>query len=464
MRDAIKEAKKRGRLGPLNYNVAALGKKCSEESGSPAERIFAQECRWMDELERKRVLNDIENATKKRRRPRVSKKKISTYEELGIDPHKTTVKAIFKKIICNDFPGAFCNIVSDPANNDYAITKHPDGSGSKSVQRCLHYLEAVDPTIFQNDADDALSMNTGDIAASGFVDRYFLTDIIAINAGNINKDVVLGGIALGIARNIALYRKYGIEIIFLGGETADLPDQTNSYILDMDVFARTDVRNVIRGNVRPGDKIFGFSSGGRAVWEPFKNSGQMSNGLTMARIKLMHSEYAGRYPFLSRTDKPYRGRHRVNDPAVRKIGMRVTDAILSPTRQWAIVIKLLMEELKKRNLFHLLHGISMNTGGGATKIKNIGEGITYRKYMPEPLPYFKFIQKETGEHWENMYTTFNMGVGLDIVGSDERGVLSKAIRAVSRMTGVKSFSFGDCHKSSRGNKVILETAYGKFPY
>lgn len=392
------------------------------------------------------------------------KKKKSIYEELDIDPHKTRVREIFKSIVRNDFPGAFCNIVYDPEDPEKVVTKHCDGSGSKSVQRCLDYLETGVAETFAGDVLDSLSMNTGDIAASGFVDRYYLTDVIAINSANINKEAVLLGIAVGLLNAVILYKQYGIEIIFLGGETADLPDQTNSYILDMDVFSRTHKSNIIKGNVAAGDTIFGFSSGGKAVWENEINSGQGSNGLTFSRIMLMHKDYGKKYPFLCRSEKPFKGTHLVKEKALKGLGMNVNDAILSPTRQWAIVIKLLIDELKRKNAFDLLHGISMNTGGGATKVKNIGHGITFAKYMPEPLPYFKFIQAETGEDWEHMFVTYNMGIGLDIIGSNKGGVLGKAIRKVSRLTKIKCHELGKCYPRSGENKVVLFTPYGKFNY
>lgn len=388
----------------------------------------------------------------------------SLYELLGIDPHKSSVKQIFEKINSNDFLGAFCNIIIAPDSPSIiAEVKHSDGSGSKSVQRCLAFEESGDETVFQADVVDALSMNTGDVASCGFVERYYITNTIAINAGNVNKKAILRGVACGLVELKELYGKYGMEIISFGGETADLPDQVKSYIFDMDVYSRTNVKNVIKGNIQDGDKIFGFSSGGKAVWEQDKNSGQMSNGLTFSRISLMHKEYAKKYPFLCREGKPYRGKFRTDD-YIKELGMTVGEAILSPTRQWAIVIKLLIDELKKRRAFHLLHGISMNTGGGATKIKNLGKNIVYKKRMPEPLPYFKFIQRETKEKWVNMYTTLNMGVGLDIVGSDRNGILAEAIKEVSRQTKIRSYKLGECEKSNLPNHVILKTKYGSFLY
>lgn len=394
----------------------------------------------------------------------MKKRKMSIYEELGIDPHKDLVKEIFKKINRNDFPGAFCNIVYVPGTNKTRVkTKHPDGSGSKTTKRILYYLETGDETIFEKEVNDELSMNTGDVAACGFVENYDVTQINAVNAGKVNKAVILRGIGIGTARLILLYKKYGIEITCMGGETADLPDQTSSAIVDMDIYSEMAAENVIAGNVKSNDSIFGFSSGGQAPWEEELNSGVMSNGQTMAGVCLMHASYSEKYPFLCRKEKPFKGRYKVND-YVKSLKMTVSEALLSPTRQWAIVIKLLINELKKGKAFHKLHGISMNTGGGATKIKNIGKNIVYHKQMPKPLPIFKLIQKESGESWKNMFVTFNCGIGLDVVGDNSDGALEKAIKAVSRKTKIKSYRLGKCGKSKKGNKVRLYTPYGNFRY
>ena len=107
--------------------------------------------------------------------------KTSKYKELGVDPGKSSVRKIFTKYIANDYPDAFVNIVTDPEDSESVFTMHMDGDGSKIVQRVLHYLETGDATIFQGAVDDAISMNTGDIAASGFITgKWVITDVINI--------------------------------------------------------------------------------------------------------------------------------------------------------------------------------------------------------------------------------------------------------------------------------------------
>jgi len=388
--------------------------------------------------------------------------KQSIYEKLGVDPRKDKVRDVFHKIVKNDFPGAFCAMARDEGRPGIVKVKHSDGSGSKSIQRCLHYFETGDEAIFQEEIFDALSSNTSDIAASGFVENYEVTDVVNINSKNVPKDVILAQFGLGFGRMVELYEKYGMQIEFLGGETADLPDQVSSYAIDIDVRAETEEKNIIGGNIAAGDLIFGFASDGQAKWEEKPNSGMMTNGLTMARTVLMHESYNKKYPFLAGSNK-YGGKYKAGDK-IPELGMTVSEAILSPMRQWAIIAKMLIRELKKQNAFQLLHGICVNTGGGLTKIKSLGKNIRYVKNISEPPALFKLIQSESGESWENMCVAFNAGVGLEVVGSGEGGILEKVIDAVSQNSGVEFFELGVCEKAIEKNEVALNTPFGPFQY
>lgn len=393
-------------------------------------------------------------------------RKKSKYELLGIDSSKAGIRRVFKGVVSNEYPGAWCNIITDPWDHTgkNVVTKHSDGSGSKSLQRLLDYLKHGKPEIFQDDILDALGMNTGDVACSGFTRIYLVTDVVAINAANAPKDVITQQLAIGMAKVKALYSKHGIELIFFGGETADLPDQTRSYILDVDVFSRTLRESLIKGNVKRGDVIFGLASDGQAEWEEEENSGIMSNGLTLGRKGVLHAGYCEEFPFIADPAKPFFGEHQIDTP-VDGTKMTVSQALLSPTRQWCIVIKMLMDQMRARDTLSLLHGISMNTGGGASKVKNLGRGIVYKKKMPPPPPFFRFIQEATGETWENMYRSFNMGVGLDIVGDPADGILEKTVSLVSHLTGVKSFHLGECAAARGGkNQVKLQTDFGNYKY
>lgn len=386
----------------------------------------------------------------------------SKYEKLGVDPGKSNVRKIFKSGISNDFPGAFVNIVKDPEYSNQVFTQHMDGDGSKFVQRLLVYKEKGDIGVIQGAVDDAVSMNLGDIAASGFVfGKIVVTDVININGSSIPKNKIMKQIAIRFNHLIELHRKYGFNIHFLGGETADLPDQVSTCVFDVAVYARAKKTDIISGNVMSGDKIYGFASNGRAVWENEDNSGIMSNGLTLARISSMWQGYSKKYPLLIRADGSYEGKYKVGKKADLLKNVPVSTALISPTRQWAILIKLLLEKLKEKNIFNMLHGISMNTGGGATKIRHVGKNILYEKRMPKPPSIFQLIQKESGESWKDMFIDFNCGIGIDIVGKNDPK-FETVLHEIANDTNVRCFELGICKSNKKENKVILETPYGLF--
>jgi phosphoribosylformylglycinamidine cyclo-ligase len=188
---------------------------------------------------------------------------------------------------------------------------------------------------------------------------------------------------------------------------------------DVNVHARAKERDLILGNVQPGDRIWGFASDGQAVWEDQPNSGIMSNGLTLARMVTMDKSYTEKYPDLVRQGGSYTGKFMAGFRPAGLDGMTIDEALTSPTRQWAILIKFLIDLLKEEHALHLLHGITMNTGGGATKVLHLGTGgIWYQKTMPFPPPIFRLVQSESGEDWCDMYRNFNCGIGIDIVGDE----------------------------------------------
>lgn len=397
----------------------------------------------------------------------------SMYEKLGVDPDKQSVREIFAMLNDNEYQGAFVNIITDPFCSDRVLTQHQDGDGSKFIQRMLHYLETGNEQVFAGMADDALSMNSGDIAASGFVfGPWIITDVLNLNLPAELKKIVMKAVAVRLLELREIYKEHDFNLKFLGGETADLRDQVKSGVFDISITAWADKSDLVAGNIDAGDIIFGFASDGQATWEERENSGIMSNGLTLARGCLMDKSYNEKYPHLKRDGKFYSGVYFYNDcPQILGNGylkesyMSVGDALLSPTRQWAIVIKKLISILKEKNALHMLHGISMNTGGGATKISHVGRGgLIYVKNMPPSPPFFILIQNESGETWENMYRDFNCGIGIDVVG-ENNDIFREAIIENSKICNVGQYHLGGVIKGEgETNQVWLSTPYGDFKY
>ncbi len=390
--------------------------------------------------------------------------KTTRYADLGVDAGKESVRSTFTPLINNDFPGAFVNIVRDECEPGTVFTQHGDGDGSKGINRLAAYLETGDSAWLTGAVDDAVAMNMGDIAASGFLwNTITWTNNLNVGLAPTEgfKQTLMQAFASRFAELKLVYEEAGFKIKFLGGETADLPDQVSGSVFDVTVHAREPEENIITGNIQPGDVIYGFASDGQAAWEAVHNSGIMSNGLTLAGTCLGWSGYSEQYPNL-RLKNPFRGRYKVGDTDPLLRNSTVFEALLSPTRQWPLVIKCLVSELVERNILHMLHGISMNTGGGATKIGHVGSGIHYVKDMPPPPPIFKLIQREGEVSWQEMYQAFNCGVGLDVVGADHNE-FDEAVRAVVETTHVKAYPLGIAReRKDEANVVTLKTPFGRF--
>lgn len=400
----------------------------------------------------------------------------SQYAMLGVDAGKEGVRKA--AALLNEesiFPGSFVIIMQDPFNDHRVVTIHTDGDGSKNIQRFLHYQETGDPQILAYMADDALGMNTGDIAASGFINGpWLISNNLNLNMEKgFKNDVFLPLLLKRFKELQALYEKWMFSnypepiwtcktMRFGGGETADLPDQIrkDSVVFDLTVMAHENKSGIISG-VEDGDLIFGFQSDGQAAWETEYNFGGMSNGYTLMRQCLMSKEYNKKYPLSNRDKNFYQGRFLVNDPFPGKPEFTVSQAMLSPTRQWAIVISILIKELKKNNALHLLHGITQNTGGGAHKIKHLGQGMLYIKHMPPAPSLFGLIREKSEETWENMYESFNCGIGIDIVAKDDPR-FHEALQKTAEIVQLKFYGLGHVRAYGGENRVNLLTDYGTF--
>jgi len=397
----------------------------------------------------------------------------SQYEKLGIQSDKSGVKKEFSGVNENIFPSAFVNIGNDPWQKGWVHTLHLDGGGSKDATQWLYFKETNDDSFLRFCVADAIAMGA-DVTATGFTGPLVIGDVIDINGWNVDKSIVIKNVALGIAETVALFRDYGmclgnngyrIVVLCMGGETADLVDQLNSWSTNVAVYSRMPKADAIIGNVVPRDSIFGFSSGGQAAWETMLNSGKMSNGSTLSDAVLLHADYQAKYPFLRSEKNAFRGRFFVDDKP-SGLGMTVGKALISPTRQWAIAMKMVIDRLKEKNEFDRLHAIVMNTGGGLTKCGHVGKRIRYYKEVPPVLPIFQLIQEEAKETWRNMLKSFNCGIGVEFIGDNNGGHLQAALEWASQESGIDLFELGTAFesKSANGeNEVVVNyggTEYG----
>ncbi|MEM1557897.1 MAG: AIR synthase-related protein [Thermoproteota archaeon] len=378
----------------------------------------------------------------------------SKYEELGVDVSKKGVESL-KGITDDLFPEAFCSVVKDPLNPEWGIILHTDGAGTKPVVSYLYYKETGDNRFVETLVEDVVAMNVDDAACVGGLPIAF-SDYVAINPFKLSKQDLLKSLAKGFSKTFSRLRGYGVNILFSGGETADLSDIVRTFDISGTVLARVELSKAVTGrNISPGDIIIGLRSGGKAKYEERENSGIMCNGITLARHCLLSNEYLSKYPEISSEEtRGYYGRFKI-DSFIDELNMTIGEAMLSPTRIYLPIIIEMLREVRVKAIVH-------NTGGGLTKCMKIGRNIKYIKdNLPEPDPIFKIIQNESGEDWRSMYRTFNMGVGLEIVvgKGDEEKIIS-----VSEKFGVNAQVIGRCEKSSEGNSLIIISKYGKFEY
>jgi phosphoribosylformylglycinamidine cyclo-ligase len=342
------------------------------------------------------------------------------YAQRGVSSSKSEVHAVVDKLDRGVFPGAFCKIGADilTGNSEKCNIIHSDGSGTKSTLAYLHYKETGDPTGFRKTAQDSLVMNIDDLLCVGAIDGILISSTVNRNARAIPGEA-LGQLISGTEDFLTTMRNYGVGVHSGGGETADVGDLTGTVTVDSCAVVVMDRKDVVdNANIKPGLAIVGLASAGQATYETFENSGIGSNGLTSARHDLLSPYYLEKYPETvdPNTDQQYLycGPYKMTD-TLPDSTMTVGDAIMSPTRTYAPIIKQLLTE-DRASIYGMVHC----SGGGQTKCIRFGTGVHHIKdnFLPIP-PIFTAIQKASGTSSEEMFRVYNMGHRMEIFCAPE---------------------------------------------
>jgi len=371
------------------------------------------------------------------------------YAQRGVSSSKSEVHAVVDHLDRGVFPGAFCKIGPDLLTGDPAKCNiiHSDGSGTKSTLAYLHYRETGDPAAFRKTAQDSLVMNIDDLLCVGAVDGILISSTVNRNARAIPGEA-LAQLISGTEDFLATLRDFGVGVHSGGGETADVGDLTGTVTVDSCAVVVMDRDRVIdNANIKPGLAIVGLASSGQASYETFENSGIGSNGLTSARHDLLSKYYLEKYPETAdaRTDPGflYCGPYKMNDP-LPDSSMTVGEALLSPTRTYAPVIKKLLAEHRDS-----IYGMVHCSGGGQTKCLRFGTGVHHIKdnFLPVP-PIFKAIQQASGTSDEEMFRVYNMGHRMEIFCDP---AAAEAIIAQSESFGIPAQVIGRTEASQCEN-------------
>ena len=309
-----------------------------------------------------------------------------TYKSAGVDVSKikqsqnaigkiisSTHKVSKNAKIAHGF-GHYAGIIEIPGGK--LLATHTDGVGTKVMMANL--MKKYDTV-----GIDCVAMNVNDIICIGATPISFV-DYIAANK---NDQAIFKKIVKGLAIGA---KKASVPIV--GGETAIMPDLIAGKGFGFDlagmVVGILSKKQMVLGNkIKKGDVIIGA-----------KSSGLHSNGYSLAR-KVLLSKYS------------------VKDK-IKGIGV-LGNALLAPTE---IYVKPVLEMLGKCKI----NGLAHITGGSFTKLLRLKKTGYDLDSMPKAPPLFELMHQR-GVKIDEMYKTFNMGIGFCVVAPKSEAGRIKSI-------------------------------------
>lgn len=389
---------------------------------------------------------------------------MSLYNQRGVSAQKEEVHKAVQQLDQGLYPYAFCKLYPDylSGDPDWINVTHADGAGTKSILAYLYWKETGDSSVWKGIAQDAIVMNLDDLLCAGIYDNILFSSTVDRNKLLIPGEV-LEQIINGSAELFEQLKQYGVNIHYLGGETADVGDVVRTIAVNGTMTARWPKKKVISNEkIKPGDVIVGLAGFGQCNYETSYNSGLGSNGLTSARHDVLNKYYATAFP---ETFEPklkdevvYIGKYRLTDEIqytnskspIPNSKISIGQLLLSPTRTFAPVLKEILE-----NHFDAVHGLIHCSGGGQTKCL---------KYLPAPMKIvkdnlftppviFDLIKDASGADAREMYQVFNMGTRLEIY-TDEAN--ADVMIAVAKSFSVDAQVIGRVVESEKKELIIKD--------
>lgn len=394
---------------------------------------------------------------------------MSLYDKRGVSAQKEEVHNAIKNLDQGLYAHAFCKMYPDYLTGDenFVNISHADGAGTKSILAYLYWKETGDASVWRGIAQDAVAMNLDDLLCVGVYDNLLFSSTIDRNKKLIPGEVI-EQVINGTQDFFNTLKSFGVNIHYLGGETADVGDVVRTIAVNGTMTTRWEKKKIItNNNIKAGDVIVGFASFGQATYETEYNSGLGSNGLTSARHDVLSKYYAEKYPETFEptldSDVVYLGKSKMTDELDinstvnnQQSTIKVGKLLLSPTRTYAPLMKVLLE-----NYFEDLHGVIHCSGGGQTKcMKYLPSNFTIIKdNLFEAPEIFKLIQANSGADYREMYQVFNMGHRLEIFTSTDAA--KKLIDAAATFN-IDARIVGRVEAGSK--KLLLKGNFGEVEY
>ncbi len=306
-----------------------------------------------------------------------------TYKDVGVDIEagdrlvdriKPLAKKTFNENVLTGIGGFGAGYLLPPGYRNPVLVSGTDGVGTKLK---VAQMSGVHDTV----GIDLVAMCANDILTVGAEPLFFLDYFATGKLSVETAEAVIRGIARGC--EIA-----GCALI--GGETAEMPDfyTEGEYDLAGFVVGIVERDSYITGEkIKPGDVLIGLAS-----------SGIHSNGYSLVRklffeiLKLKVDDY------------------------VEELGDYVYKILLTPTRIYVKPVLELIKEVEVKGIAHITGG---GIPGNLSRVLPPNVNAVVEKGSWEIPPIFRFIQKKGNVPEEEMFRTFNMGIGLILIVSPE---------------------------------------------
>lgn len=315
---------------------------------------------------------------------------------------KQMMQATFTNEVITDV-GGFSGMVQPKLDNiaEPVLVSGTDGVGTK-----LKIAQALD--MHDTIGIDLVAMCVNDILCQGARPLFFLDYIATGKLVPEKMATLVSGVAEGCKQSSAA---------LIGGETAEMPGLYSEDEYDLAGFAvgLVDKKNIITGrDIQNGDVAIGLPS-----------TGVHSNGFSLVRAVL--------------------AKHNIDfKDTVEGVKNSIGEALLAPTKIYVKEIQALLEKVQVKGLAHI-------TGGGLYENlprvlpENLGIKID-TTVIPEQK-IFQVIQDLGGIAIEEMYNTFNMGVGMvAFVSADQK---DEAL-SILKESGTEAFVLGQASSVVKG--------------
>ena len=259
---------------------------------------------------------------------------------------------------------------------------------------------------------DLVAMCVNDVVVTGAIPLFFL-DYLATAHLDVERGVeIIEGISQGCL-------EAGCALV--GGETAEMPGFYHEGEFEIAGFALglVDEAKIVDGtSIRPGDTIIGLAS-----------QGLHSNGYSLARRILLDELKLGLGDKVAGLKAP------------------LGEELLRPTRIYVKTILTLLQSFTIKGMAHITGG---GMSGNIIRILPAGSKAVIKKGGWEIPPIFQLIEEKGKVPEEEMWMTFNNGIGMVLVvdPSEAEGITQEA-----EEQGEKAFVIGEV-VSGQGVEIL----------